>query len=157
MFKSLTTLFMLLTLLLTGPGQLLAQHGHGATHDMSNMKTQDILVEGVMVSFAVMDNREHKKMLRDMKMKDDIEAGTTHNITVTLKDQETQQPITNAKVSMRVVDPHGKDQIKTLKHEASMNSFDAYFNMPAKGRYQILMLANYGDQKKTAGIYHEVH
>jgi hypothetical protein len=30
MFKSLTTLFMLLTLLLTGPGQLLAQHGHGA-------------------------------------------------------------------------------------------------------------------------------
>jgi len=31
----------------------------------------------------MMANDEHQKMLKDMKMKEDIEPGTTHNITVT--------------------------------------------------------------------------
>ena len=33
-------------------------------------------------------------MLQDMKMKEDIEMGTTHNITVVLKDGKTQKEIT---------------------------------------------------------------
>ena len=45
-------------------------------------------------------------MLKDMKMKDDIEAGTTHNVTVILTDQATQKPITDTSVSMKVVDPN---------------------------------------------------
>jgi len=144
------------SLFMFGHTQVFAQHGHGhgATHDA--MPTQDVLVEGVVVGFAVMTNTDHRKMLRQMKMKDDIEAGTTHNITVTLKDQKTREPITDANVGLRVVDPSGSDQIKTLRFEPSMNSYDGYFNMPAKGKYQILVLAKYADQKKTAGIYHEV-
>lgn len=47
-------------------------------------------------------------MLKDMKMKDDIEAGTTHNVTVILTDQATQKPITDASVSMKVVDPNDR-------------------------------------------------
>ncbi len=152
---------LIMTLLLAGLAYAQGQHDHGgsggSTHDMGSMPTQDVLVEGAVVGFAVMANPEHLKMLRDMKMKEDIEPGTTHNITITLKDQQSGQPITGATVSLRVVDPGGKDQIKTLKFEPSMNSYDAYFNMPDKGRYQILMLARYGEQKKTAGIYHEVH
>ncbi|RJQ85425.1 MAG: hypothetical protein C4519_03380 [Desulfobacteraceae bacterium] len=151
------TITLLMTMILTVPGQLLAQQGHGSAHDTGNIPTQDVLVEGVVVSFAVMANQAHRKMLRDMKMKDDIESGTTHNVTVTLKDQKSDQSITNANVSVRVVDPSGKDQIKSLKYEPSMKSYDAYFSLSDKGRYQILVLAKYGDQKKTAGIYHEVH
>jgi hypothetical protein len=96
-------------------------------------------------------------MLKDMKMKDDIEAGTTHNVTVILTDQTTQKPITDASVSMKVVDPKGKDQIKSLKYESSMQSFDAYFNMPAKGRYELLILVKAGDVKKTAGVYYDLN
>jgi hypothetical protein len=156
---TLIALIALMMALPAGPGQAMAQHGHGghgATHEM-NMPTQDVLVEGIIVGFAVMPNAEHNKMLRQMKMKDDIEPGTTHNIMVTLKDQKTLQPVTGAALGVRVVDPSGGDQLKTMKFEPSMNSYDAYFNMPAKGKYQILVLIRQGDQRKTAGIYYDVH
>jgi hypothetical protein len=132
----------------------LAQHGHGETK--MKMETKDVLVEGVKVSFMVMANESHKKMLKDMKMKEDIEPGSTHNITVTLKDVKTQKEITDAQIQMKVVDPKGKDQIKTLKYEEEMKSYDAYFNLPDKGKYQVLVLFKSGEKKGTAGIYHEV-
>jgi hypothetical protein len=135
-----------------------AQHAHGQGSSGSSMKmdTREVLVEGVKVTFQIMANAEHLKMLKDMKMKDDIEAGTTHNVTVVLTDQATQKQITDAAVSMKVVDSKGKDQIKNLKYESSMKSYDGYFNMPEKGKYELLVLIKTGDQKKTAGVYYEL-
>jgi hypothetical protein len=133
-----------------------AQHSHGGSMGESmKMDTKEVLVEGMKITFAVMANKEHKKMLDDMKMKEDIQTGTTHNITVTLKDQHGMD-ITDAQINMKVIDPHGKDQIKPLKYEDMMKSYDAYFNLGEKGKYQILVLVKTGDQKKTAGIYYEV-
>lgn len=133
-----------------------AQHGHGGGGGESmKMDTKEILVEGMKVGFSVMDNGEHKKMLKDMKMKEDPEPGTTHNVTVTLKDEHGKD-VSDAKISMKVVDPKGKDQIKTLKYEDMMKSYDGYFDMSQKGKYQILVLVRTGDQKRTAGIYHEI-
>ncbi|MBM4340156.1 MAG: hypothetical protein FJ110_11505 [Deltaproteobacteria bacterium] len=132
-----------------------AQHGH--SHGAgSKMETREVSVEGVKIIFQIMSNAEHKKMLKDMKMKEDIEPGTTHNIALTLKDEKTQKEITNAEIQMKVIDPKGKDQIKTLKYEDHMKSYDAYFNLPAKGKYQVLVLYKSGEKKGTAGIYHEV-
>jgi len=131
-------------------------HGHGLGGDSMKMDTREVLVEGVKVTFQIMANAEHLKMLKDMKMKDEIEAGTTHNVTVILTDQTTQKPITDASVSMKVIDPKGKDQIKSLNYESSMQSFDAYFNMPENGRYQILILFKTGEQKRTAGIHYDL-
>ncbi len=133
-----------------------AQHGHGHGSTSMKMETREVLVEGVRVTFQIMSNAEHKKMLKDMKMKDDIEPGTTHNITLLLKDDKSQKEITNAEVQMKVVDPKGKDQIKTLKYVAEMKSYDAYFNLPDKGKYQVLVLFKTGEKKGTAGIYYEV-
>ena len=130
-----------------------AQHGHGAG---SKMETREVLVEGVKVIFQIMTNAEHKKMLKDMKMKEDIEPGTTHNITVILKDEKTQKEITDAEIQMKVVDPKGKDQIKALKYEGEMKSYDAYFNLKDKGKYQVMVLFKSGEKKGTAGIYYEV-
>jgi len=135
----------------------LAQHGHGGMSGGSmKMDTKEVLVEGVKVVFQIMSNQEHQKMLKDMKMKETVEAGTTHNITVTLKDEKTQKEVTDAQISMKVVDPKGKDEIKTLKYEGDMKSYDAYFNLPEKGKYQIMILAKVGEKKTTAGIYYEV-
>jgi hypothetical protein len=120
------------------------------------MESKDVLVEGIKVSFMVMANESHKKMLKDMKMKEDIVPGTTHNITVILKDEKTQKEITNAEVQMKVVDPKGKDQIKALKYEGEMKSYDAYFNLPGKGKYQVLVLFKSGEKKGTAGVYYEI-
>ena len=135
-----------------------AQHQHGGAPAGGAMKmeSKDVLVEGVKVSFTVMVNDEHRKMLKDMNMKEDIEPGTTHNITVVLKDEKTGKEITNAQINMKVVDPKGKDQVKPLKYEESMKSYDAYFDLKEKGKYQVLILFKVGEQKRTAGIYHEI-
>ena len=135
-----------------------AQHSHGGMSMGSSMKmdTKEVLVEGVKVTFQMMANDEHQKMLKDMKMKEDIEPGTTNNITVTLKDQKTQKEITDAQITMKVVDPKGKDQIKPLKYEGEMKSYDAYYNLPEKGKYQVMILVKMGEKKITAGIYYEL-
>ena len=135
-----------------------AQHSHGGMSMGTPMKmeTKEVLVEGVKVTFQMMANDEHRKMLKEMKMKEDIEPGTTHNITVTLKDEKSQKEVTNAQMNMKVVDPKGKDQIKMLKYEDMMKSYDAYFNLPEKGKYQIMILAKVADKKTTAGIYYDV-
>ena len=136
----------------------LAQHSHGGMSMGTPMKmdTKEVIVEGIKVTFQIMDNKEHKKMLQDMKMKEDIETGTTHNITVALKDEKTQKEITDAQINMKVVDPKGKDQIKALKYEEMMKSYDAYFNLKEKGKYQVMVLFKVGEQKRTAGIYYEM-
>lgn len=131
-------------------------HGHGSSGGSMKMDTREVLVEGIKVTFQIMANAEHRKMLKDMKMKDDIEPGTTHNVTVVLADQATQNEITDATVGMKVVDPKGRDQIKNLKYEGSMKSYDAYFAMPEKGKYEFLVLVKIGDRKTTAGIYYEL-
>jgi hypothetical protein len=134
-----------------------AQHVHGAMSGGSmKMDTKEVLVEGTQVTFQVMSNDEHLKMLKDMKMKEDIEPSTTHNITVTLKDEKSQKDLTGATVTMKVVDPTGKDQIKTMKYDDMMKSYDAYFDLKEMGKYQVMVLLKMGDQKKTAGIYYEV-
>lgn len=131
-------------------------HGHGSGAGSMKMDTREVLVEGIKVTFQIMANAEHRKMLKDMKMKDDIEPGTTHNVTVVLTDPSTQKEITDAAVSMKVVDPRAKDQIKNLKYESSMKSYDAYFSMAEKGKYELLVLIKTGDQKRTAGINYEL-
>ncbi|RPJ77057.1 MAG: hypothetical protein EHM15_00955 [Desulfobacteraceae bacterium] len=131
-------------------------HGHGSSGGDMKMDTREVLVDGLKVAFQIMANAEHRKMLKDMKMKDDIEAGTTHNVTVTLTDPATQKPVTDAAVSMKVVDPTGKDQIKPLKYEGSMKSYDAYFNLPDKGKYELLVLIRQGDRRSTAGVYYDL-
>src|SRR4030066_1595489 len=84
----------------------IAQHSHGGMSMGTPMKmdTKEVLVEGVKVTFQMMANDEHKKMLKDMKMKEDVEVGTTHNITVTLTDEKGQKDITDATGNMKVED-----------------------------------------------------
>jgi hypothetical protein len=95
-------------------------------------------------------------MLKDMKVKENIEPGTTHNITVILKDEKTQKEITNAQINMKVIDPKGKDQVKSMKYEEMMKSYDAYLNLKEKGKYQVMILFKIEEQKRTAGIYYEI-
>jgi hypothetical protein len=136
----------------------LAQHAHGGMSMGSsmNMYTKDVIVEGINVTFQIMENGEHQKMLREMKMEEDIEPGTTHNITVILKDAKTQQEVPNAQIMMKVIDPKGQDQIKPLKYDGAMKSYDAYFKLSGKGKYQVIILFKIGEQKRTAGIYYEI-
>jgi hypothetical protein len=37
-----------------------------------------------------------------------------------------------------------------------MKSFDAYFNLPQKGRYELLVLIRQGERRTTAGVYYDL-
>jgi hypothetical protein len=154
-YKGLALAGTILAILLS-PALSPAQHMHGSAGGGMKMETRDVIVEGLKVTFQIMANAEHRKMLKDMKMKDDIEPGTTHNITVVVKDETTQKEISDASVGMKVVDPKGKDQVKNLKYESSMKSYDGYFNLPDKGKYDLLVLIKTGDRKRSAGITYEM-
>jgi hypothetical protein len=159
MKKLISVLLLLFFCLFTFTSISLAQHSHGgmSTGTPMKMDTKEVLIEGVKVTFQIMANDEHRKMLKDMKMKENIEPGTTHNITVILKDEKNQKEITNAQINMKVIDPKGKDQMKSMKYEEMMKSYDAYFNLKEKGKYQVMILFKAGDKKPIpAGIYYEI-
>src|SRR5450756_1582241 len=68
--------------LLSSPS--IAQHGNMAAEKQPVMKmaSTDVVADGLVVTFMVMPNSNHKNMLKNMKMADDIEPGSTHNIMV---------------------------------------------------------------------------
>jgi hypothetical protein len=153
----LSTLLTLVVALVLLPSISLAQHQHGAAKgEPMKMDTKEVLVEGVKVIFQIMTNEEHKKMLADMKMKEAPEAGTTHNIAVTLMDEKSHKEVTDAEVTMKVIDPAEKSQIKTLKADTMMKYYNAYFNLSQKGKYQLLIVFKIGDKKSAAGIYYDI-
>jgi len=157
MKKLILTLLAVVVALIQLPSISLAQHQHGAAKgEPMKMDTKEVLVEGVKVVFQIMTNEEHKKMLVDMKSKEQPEAGTTHNIAVTLVDEKSQKEVTNAEISMKVIDPAEKSQIKALKADTMMKYYNAYFNLSQKGKYQVLIVFKIGDQKRTAGIYYDI-
>lgn len=52
------------------------------------MANTDVVADGLAVTFVVMPSNTHKNMLKNMKMADEAEPGSTYNITVLLKDAQ---------------------------------------------------------------------
>jgi len=151
-----------------GPLSAAAQHaGHQAPAAAGEKKTEappgketsltrTFLLEGFKASFSIMDMASHKKMLKDMNMKIEIDSQATHNIAVTLTDTRTNQVVHDAAVKMKVINPKGKDQIKLLDFTPAMNQYAGDFNLSDKGRYQVLILFKSGGMKRTAGFYYSL-
>ena len=116
--------------------------------------SRSFLLEGFKVSFLIRGMTEHKKMIKDMNMKVEVDPQATHNIAVVLTDTRTNQPVHDAIVKMKVINPKGEDQIKVPDFTPTMNQFSADFVLAEKGRYQILILFKSGDQKRAVGFYY---
>ncbi len=116
--------------------------------------TRTFLLEGFKASFSIMDMAAHKKMLKEMKMKVEINPQATHNIAVTLTDTRTNQVISEAVVKMKVISPKGKEEVKLLDYTIGMNQYAGNFILSDKGRYQILILFKSGDKKRAMGFYY---
>ncbi len=147
----------------------IAQHQHGGMSGMPGMEgekkgeitigdetsaSRTFLLDGVKASFSIMAMPEHKKMLKDMKMKVEVDPQATHNIAVTLTDTRSNQPLNDAVVKMKVIDPKGKEQVKLLDFTMAMNQYTGDFALSEKGRYQILILFKAGGKKQAAGFYY---
>ena len=154
LLASLVSLFVLF--LLVSP--LIAQHGHMAAEKQPVMKmaSTDVVADGLVVTFCVMPNSTHKNMLKNMKMEDDIEPGSTHNIMVLLKDEKTGEEFTGARVSLKVVDSDDDEQIKTGRYNKVMRTYDAYFKLSETGKYMITVLLDTGARKRSIGISYDM-
>jgi hypothetical protein len=115
------------------------------------------LLDDLKASFSIMPMAEHKKMLKDMKMKVEVDPQATHNIAVTLTDTRTNQPIGDAVVKMKVIDPKGKEQTKLLDFTMGMNQYAGDFTLFEKGRYQILILFKTGGKRQAGGFYYRLN
>jgi hypothetical protein len=151
-----------------GPLSAVAQHaGHQAPAAAGEKETEappgeetsltrTFLLEGFKTSFSIVALAEHKKMLKDMKMKIEVDPQATHNIALTLTDTRTNQMVSDAIVKMKVINPQGKDQIKLLDFTPAMNQYAGDFNLSDKGRYQILIIFKSGGMKRAAGFYYSL-
>jgi hypothetical protein len=155
LLASLVSLFV--SFLLVSP--LMAQHGHLAAEKQPVMKmaSTDVIADGLVVTFMVMPNSAHKNMLKNMKMPDNIEPGSTHNIMVLLKDEKTGEEFTGARVSLKVVDSDDGEQIKTGSYNKMMRTYDAYFKLATTDKYVIIMLLDTGTQKRSIGLSYEMN
>ena len=168
--KFLFTFTASLLAILLLPYLAVAQHQHGGMPGMPGMEgekkgeatignetstSRTFLLGGVKASFSIMPMAEHKKMLKDMKMKVEVDPQATHNIAVTLTDTRSNQPINDAVVKMKVIDPKGKEQIKLLDFTLAMNQYSGDFALSEKGRYQILILFKAGGKKQSIGFYYQ--
>lgn len=128
------------------------EHHHGGGHGAGHPATREVLVDGLRVAFHIMENDAHRQMLREMKLKDNVEPGTTHNVTVMLSEAASKRPVTDAAVGMKVVDPRGGEQIRPLAYNEGLKGYEGYFRLPEKGTYELLVLVRIGEERKTAGI-----
>jgi hypothetical protein len=148
---------------IVAPGLAAAQHQHGslgghAGHGAPGMQMdqREVLVEGVRVIFQIMTNAEHKKMLVAMKSKEEPEAGTTHDIAVVLQTDATRKEILDAEMRLKLIDPKGQEQVKPLRFSKDMKSYDNYFTLTDKGRYQVIVAFKTGEKTMNAGIYYDM-
>ncbi len=166
--KHIFTTAVLMVLFWTVP--VLAQHQHGGMSGMAGKEegkkpeskignetspNRTFLLEGgIKAAFSIMPMAEHKKMLKDMNMKAEVDPQATYNIAVTLTDTATNTPVGGAVVKMKVIDPNGKDQVKLLDYTPLMNQYGGDFILTVKGKYQILVLFKAGEKKQAAGFYY---
>jgi len=120
--------------------------------ETSSLRT--ILVDGFKASFSILPMAEHKKMLKEMKMKVEGDPQATHNIAVILADTRSNRPIRDAVVKMKVIGPNGKEQVRLLDFIMGMNQYAGDFILSQQGRYQILILFKAGGGKQAAGFYY---
>ena len=161
MKKVLLAALMSLFVLFLLPLPSIAQHGHmghmaAEKQPVMKMASTDVVADGLVVTFMVMPNSTHKNMLKNMKMADDIEPGSTHNIMVLLRDEKTGEEFTGARVSLKVVDSYDDEQIKAGSYKKMMRTYDAYFKLAKTGKYMITMLLDTGAEKRSIGISYDV-
>ncbi len=140
------------------------QHGHGSgempadgSHQgMMKMKSTEVFNQDLEASFMVMRNENHRNMLKNMNLKDDIEPDSTNNLMVKIKEYPSGKEITNENVSIRVVGPDGGEQLKRTNYKEGMKTWEAYFALRQDEKYEISVIVEREGQKRSVGFIHNM-
>lgn len=129
----------------------------GSHQGTMKMESTEVFNQELEASFMVMRNENHRNMLKNMNLKDDIEPGTTNNIMVKLKEHSSGKEITEEKVFLRAVAPDGNEQLKTANYKENMKTWDAYFVLRENEKYEISVIVEQNGQKRNVGFIHNVN
>jgi hypothetical protein len=118
-------------------------------HDMMSMMgkpTVDATVEGLHMKIWLMTQKDHKKMMKEMKnddmkmdkaTKEAMMAGT-HHIMLHVTDAASGKDITDASVKVLIVSPSKKNSSVELK--PMMSHFGDGLTLAKKGEYQFTVI-----------------
>jgi hypothetical protein len=148
MAKKVFFIAVLFLILIASSGLAVSEH-HGAGEKGQTMKMPsiDVFTDGVQVTFMVM---------KQMKMNEEIEQGTTHNIMILVRDERTGKEFADIPVTITVADPDDNEQIKKGSYKNMMRTYDAYFRMNQTGKYRIRILFETEGKKRSVGISHDM-
>jgi len=157
----LGTLLLMIIGLKTFPSVVCGQMEHSETKHEHLIKplTKEVTVDGINVHFWVETMMEHHRMMEKMGVPMEgmkMDAHSTHEISVSLIDEETKKPITDAKINLKIIRPDGSNQIKMAMWMEGMDHYGADLKMSQKGKYQILTLFKVGEKKYKTGLYYDL-
>ena len=123
------------------------EHGGHMAHK-SNVAHEEV-VDGLKVTFKIMNMKEHMKGMEMPKgMKD------TDHLMVEFKDVKTGKTITAGQVKVKVVGPDKSEQVKDLAGMGSMGTmgghFGADFDFSKKGKYGVIAKFKLADNKENS-------
>lgn len=129
------------------------EHNHGSMHEghgsqmtqMGKVVHQQV-VEGVKVTFKIMDMKEQMKGMEMPKgMKE------THHLMAEFADAKTGKAITEGEVRVKVVGPDKSEQTKDLM--GMEGHFGGDFDFSKKGKYGVLVKFKLADKKVSSSKF----
>jgi hypothetical protein len=142
------------TLALSAPlASFAAEHGSMQMEHMGQMKSGSVtvyegVVDGVNVTFKLLDMREHMKA---MKMEMPKGMKDTHHLMVEFKDAKSGKALSEGEVKAKVIGPDKTEQVKDLMSMGAMSGmtagFGADFNFSEKGKYAVMAKFKLADGK----------
>ncbi len=156
MKKGILSTTVLLLLVISSVSFAQSDHTKKAKQPPMKMASTDVIADGIQATFMVMPNESHKKMLKNMKMKEEVEPGSTHNVMIILKDVKTGKEFNNLPAIIKVTDEDDNEVLKSGSFTDMMRTYDAYFCLEQKKKYQITILFETQGQKRSIGILYEM-
>ena len=118
------------------------------------MEMHAMEIDGFKVDFHIMDRKAFRKYMDDMgHTSHEMKEGMSHYVMLDITDPSGKK-IHRAQVKIKVIDPKEKAEEKV--GFPMMGSFGAEFDMPAKGKYQIMTLFKIKEEKHQGGFSHEM-
>jgi hypothetical protein len=75
---------------------------------------------------------------------------------IILKDARTGKEFQNLPATIKVIDEDDNEQVKNTSFTDMMRTYDAYFSLEQKKKYQIIIFFETLGQKKSIGILYEL-
>ncbi len=151
-------------------GAAMGQHGHdhgspspattekGTSHGMhkANQSSQVATVEGLKVSFEVMDMSMHMSMpgMKGSMQHGSSEHSKSHAIMVKVQDTASKEIISDAKVRYTLTRPSGERETGNLVW--SGDHYGGGFSPREKGAYQVQLMIESGGMEREAKFTYSV-